>query len=143
MWNNRFWGSILKATRGRRKKEKTAEKAIDAAKKAEERFEKARGKAMKAAEEAGINMTADLTGITPPPVTDPMDVDNDAASTATPVAGVGKNAPSKWPHGRQQTLIAPNFCKSVAFYNVRFVVPASNRPMDEAIKKCKTLLKIF
>lgn len=46
--------------------------------------------------------------------------------------------------GRQQnTLIAPNYSKNAAFFNVRLVVSTSRKPIDDAVKIFQKMLNIL
>ena len=100
-------------------------------------------KAAKVAEEAGLDMDSEVPIVNEIPAagTGGKDEGNDDDSAATPVAGTSSG--SSTPSQRTTSKTAPNFRSNVAFFNARFVVPPSRRPIDEAVKKCQLMLKIL
>lgn len=81
---------------------------------------------------AGVEV--DFAGMVPPPNDSAMNADGNNASTATLVAGSGGNKGKPLAgNATQQKLKASNFRKHVAFYNMRILFPASQKPVDESI----------
>ena len=79
-------------------------------------------------------------------------IEEDNDSTATPVTG-SKIRESPWTNAwgkggdtkgkKYTTLTAPNFCKYVAFFNVRLEFPPSQKTIDKEIRMCQTLQKKY